>query len=89
MELEDIAAEVRVCTRCPLHRERLMAVPGEGPRNPRLVLVGEASGRGGLQGQPFVGRAGKLLDEALCEAGLERKDLFITSVVKCRPPAQA
>jgi DNA polymerase len=87
MNLDAIAAEVRVCTRCPLHRERNLAVPGEGPSDARLMLVGEAPGKEeDLQGLPFVGRAGRVLDEVLQGAGLLRDRLFITSVVKCRPP---
>lgn len=87
MSLDSIAAEVRVCVRCPLHEGRRNAVSGEGPSTARIMLVGEAPGREeDLQGRPFVGRAGKVLDEVLRDAGLNRQDLFITSVVKCRPP---
>jgi uracil-DNA glycosylase len=62
-------------------------VPGSGPSKAEIMLVGEAPGREeDLKGLPFVGRAGRLLDEALNEAGLKREDVFITSVIKCRPP---
>jgi len=85
-ELEAIAKEVRGCTRCPLAKGRKNAVPGEGGRG-GLMLVGEAPGRSeDEQGRPFVGPAGKKLDEALRKAGVERREVFITSVVKCRPP---
>jgi DNA polymerase len=86
-ELERIAAEVRACTRCRLHEGRRKAVPGEGPSKAAIFLVGEAPGqKEDAAGRPFVGRAGKLLDRALREAGLRRWELFITNVVKCRPP---
>lgn len=87
MGLDAIAREIRECTRCPLHKSRRHAVPGEGPARARIMLVGEAPGREeDIQGRPFVGRAGKILGEALDGAGLKREELFITSVVKCRPP---
>ena len=76
-----------MCTRCGLHKTRRKAVPGEGPDKARAMLVGEAPGRReDLRGRPFVGVSGKVLDEILVEAGLHREDIFITSVVKCRPP---
>jgi len=84
--LSNIAREIRGCRLCPLCRNRINAVPGEGPEHPRLVFVGEGPGREeDLQGKPFVGRAGKLLDHALASAGIVRGDVFVTSVVKCRP----
>ncbi len=87
MNLRAIAREVRHCTSCHLHRERQRAVPGEGSEKAKIVLVGEAPGREeDIQGRPFVGRSGKILDQVLVFAGLKRDDLFITSVVKCRPP---
>lgn len=87
MRLSTIAREIRVCTRCDLREGRQRAVPGEGPTGARIMLVGEAPGREeDSQGRPFVGRSGRLLDESLKKAGLRRDDLFITSVVKCRPP---
>ena len=87
MNLSIIADEVRSCTRCPLHQERQRAVPGEGSARARIMLIGEAPGKQeDMQGRPFVGRSGKILDNALQIAGLKREDLFITSVVKCRPP---
>lgn len=87
MRLSTIAREIRVCTRCGLHEGRQKAVPGEGPIGARIMLVGEAPGREeDIQGRPFVGRSGRLLDKSLKQAGVSRGALFITSVVKCRPP---
>ena len=85
--LEEIAAEVRVCTQCRLHQGRTHAVPGEGPADARIMLVGEGPGfQEDQQGRPFVGPAGELLNELLGEAGLRRGEVFITNTVKCRPP---
>lgn len=85
--LEIIAGEVRSCTLCALSRGRKNAVPGEGNSLAKIMFIGEAPGRSeDEQGRPFVGAAGKLLTEALQEAGLAREDVFITNVVKCRPP---
>lgn len=78
---------ISACRLCPLWQGRTLAVPGAGPAPARLMLVGEAPGREeDLKGLPFVGRAGRLMDEALDEAGLKREEVFITSVIKCRPP---
>lgn len=85
--LEIIADEVRECTLCKLCESRTNAVPGEGSSFAKIMFIGEAPGRNeDEQGRPFVGAAGKLLTEALQEAGLSREDVFITNVVKCRPP---
>jgi uracil-DNA glycosylase family 4 len=87
MALEAIAAEVRVCTNCRLHETRTKAVPGEGDPETEVVFVGEGPGfnedRGG---RPFIGRAGDLLVKLLASIGWRREDVFITNVVKCRPP---
>jgi DNA polymerase len=86
-ELEVIAAEVVGCPKCPLAKGRLKAVPGEGPPDARVMLIGEAPGyHENQQGRPFVGQAGQFLEELLGVAGLKRSDVFITNVVKCRPP---
>ena len=86
-DLEDLATRIRTCTLCRLHEGRTLAVPGEGPPDARIFLVGEAPGRHeDDSGRPFVGAAGRMLDAALGKAGLTRKDVFITNVVKCRPP---
>ena len=86
-ELGQVAAEVRVCPKCELARTRNHAVPGEGRPRARVMLVGEGPGwHEDQQGRPFVGNAGKFLNELLALAGLKREDVFITNVVKCRPP---
>jgi len=85
--LEAIAAEVAVCTRCPLHIERIKAVPGEGHPETEVVFVGEGPGfNEDREGRPFVGAAGGLLNELLKAIGWRREEVFITNVVKCRPP---
>jgi uracil-DNA glycosylase len=82
-----VADEVRVCTRCPLSVQRTHAVPGEGNPRSDVLLVGEGPGsREDATGRPFVGPAGQLLDELLRSIGWERADVFITNIVKCRPP---
>jgi len=86
-ELERISAEVRICTKCDLYRERKIAVPGEGPADARVMFIGEGPGaQEDLTGRPFVGSAGKLLTELLASIGLDRSSVFITNIVKCRPP---
>ncbi|RUM88118.1 MAG: uracil-DNA glycosylase [Thermodesulfatator sp.] len=85
--LEELEAEIRRCRKCPLHRTRTQAVPGEGPCPSEIMLVGEAPGREeDLEGRPFVGAAGKLLGKMLSAIGLSREEVYITNVVKCRPP---
>jgi uracil-DNA glycosylase len=85
--LEAIAGEVRTCARCRLHETRTQAVPGEGDPSTEVVFVGEGPGfNEDRQGRPFVGRAGDLLVRLLGSIGWRREDVFITNVVKCRPP---
>ena len=85
--LAQVADEVRACTRCPLSARRSHAVPGEGNLRSDVLLVGEGPGaREDATGRPFVGPAGQLLDELLGSIGWERADVFITNIVKCRPP---
>jgi DNA polymerase len=85
--MDGIAGEVRVCVKCPLWRGRGNAVPGEGNIEANIVFVGEAPGRWeDSKGLPFVGAAGKILDTLLEKIGLPRENVFITNVVKCRPP---
>jgi DNA polymerase len=85
--LNDVAAEVVVCTRCALWKARKNAVPGEGGPNARIMFIGEAPGSSeDLQGKPFVGVAGKFLQTLLSEIGFSRAEVFICNVVKCRPP---
>jgi len=84
--LEALATQIRGCVQCPLHATRTKAVPGEGTPSARVMLIGEAPGRDEDQrGQPFVGAAGRFLDEMLAGSGVNRDDLFITNTVKCRP----
>jgi uracil-DNA glycosylase family 4 len=85
--LEAIANEVAVCTRCPLHEGRTKAVPGEGSASTEIMFVGEGPGRDeDAQGRPFVGESGKLLTRLIRSIGWSRDEVFITNVVKCRPP---
>lgn len=87
-DLNQIATEVRVCSLCPLSQSRTQAVPGEGPLNAQIMFIGEGPGfHEDRTGRPFVGAAGKFLDELLSLAGLKREEVFITNIVKCRPPA--
>jgi uracil-DNA glycosylase family 4 len=85
--LEAIKKEVLVCTKCDLCKMRTRAVFGSGDRKAPLMFIGEAPGmEEDLQGLPFVGRAGKLLTKIIESIGLKRSDVYITNVVKCRPP---
>ena len=85
--LEAIAAEVRTCTRCRLSQTRTRAVPGEGHPDTEVLFVGEGPGQTeDQQGRPFVGRAGELLVKLIGTLGWRRQEVFITNVVKCRPP---
>jgi len=86
-ELESLVAEVSRCTRCLLHRGRTKAVPGAGPENADIMFIGEAPGfHEDQQGLPFVGAAGSFLDELLESIDLKRDQVYITNVIKCRPP---
>ena len=85
--LEEIRAQVEGCRRCPLADGRTQTVFGVGNPSARVLIVGEAPGKNeDLQGEPFVGAAGKYLNELLAIAGLRREDVFIANVLKCRPP---
>ena len=85
-ELEEITAAIAVCRRCRLAETRTKVVPGEGPHEAEVMFIGEAPGREeDAQGRPFVGRAGRLLDRLLAEIGIERSEVFIGNVLKCRP----
>src|SRR5215211_7995034 len=86
-QLEKLAKQIKVCTKCELHRSRTNAVPGEGLTHAEIMLIGEGPGaREDEQGRPFVGASGKFLDQLLEQAGVTRADVWITNVVKCRPP---
>jgi len=85
--MEQVEAEVKACRKCGLWKGRKNAVPGEGNLEAAVLLVGEAPGYWeDVKGRPFVGAAGKFLDELLSKAGISRSDVYITNVVKCRPP---
>ena len=85
--LKEVAAEVSVCTKCDLSKGRTKAVPGEGNPHAKIFFIGEGPGfHEDRQGRPFVGPAGQFLDELLASINLKRADVFITNVVKCRPP---
>ncbi|MGH2499654.1 MAG: uracil-DNA glycosylase family protein [Candidatus Limnocylindria bacterium] len=85
--LAALAAEIRACTECPLHRGARQAVPGEGTGAAGVFFLGEAPGHNeDVEGRPFVGAAGQLLDGLLRSIGLARADVFITNVVRHRPP---
>ncbi len=87
MTLEEVHEEIRKCTKCELHKTKTNYVPGEGSSKARVMFVGEAPGREeDLQGRPFVGAAGKLLTETMEKFGLKREKVFITNILKCRPP---
>ena len=86
-ELTELAAEVSACTKCILHKSRVKAVPGEGPQHADIMFIGEGPGfHENQQGRPFVGAAGQFLEELLASIGLQREQVFIANVVKCRPP---
>ena len=85
--LKQIAAEVAVCTKCPLHKTRTRTVPGQGSMTPEIMFIGEGPGCDeDQQGLAFVGRAGQLLTKIIEAMGLTRNDVFIGNIVKCRPP---
>ncbi|MDE1770400.1 MAG: uracil-DNA glycosylase [Thaumarchaeota archaeon] len=86
-KLSDVRNRVISCTNCNLSKSRTNAVPGIGSETSDVIFVGEAPGRNeDLQGRPFVGTAGQILSEALEYAGFTRDQVYITNVVKCRPP---
>ncbi len=85
--LEEVAKDVMSCRRCRLYKYRKNPVPGEGGFRKGIMIIGEAPGRREDElGRPFVGKAGELLDQLLNKIGLSREDVYITNVVKCRPP---
>src|SRR5437588_4605392 len=86
-KLQLIHSEILECTKCELHKSRTNAVPGEGPYDAKIMFVGEGPGQNeDEQDRPFVGAAGKFLTELLESIGLKRSDVFITNIVKSRPP---
>lgn len=85
--LSQIASEIAKCEKCKLYSTRKRTVPGEGPDNAKIMFIGEGPGyHENEQGRPFVGQAGKFLDELLASIQMKRADVFIANVVKCRPP---
>src|SRR3954453_23206306 len=81
--LAALRSEENICQRCPLYKNATQAVPGEGPKGPSMMLVGEQPGdQEDRAGHPFVGPAGLLLDKALADAGIARKQVFVTNAVK-------
>ena len=85
--LSQIASEIAKCEKCKLYSTRKRTVPGEGPDNAKIMFIGEGPGyHENEQGRPFVGQAGKFLDELLASIKMKRADVFIANVVKCRPP---
>ncbi len=86
--LGQVSREVSICQKCALYHSRKNAVPGEGPADAAIMFIGEGPGfHENEQGRPFVGAAGRFLDELLEKIGLQRAEVFITNVVKCRPPS--
>jgi DNA polymerase len=86
-DLTDLYDQIRTCTRCQLSRSRTRAVPGEGPEDASLMFIGEAPGfHEDKSGRPFVGAAGKFLEELLATIELTRQQVYIANVIKCRPP---
>ncbi len=86
--LDDVAREASLCKKCALYHSRKRSVPGEGPVNADIMFIGEGPGfYENEQGRPFVGAAGKFLEELLANIGMKREQVFITNVVKCRPPS--
>lgn len=87
IQLEQLAAQVGVCTKCPLHTSRTTAVPGDGKPSAKVMIIGEGPGKEEDQsGHPFVGAAGRFLNHVLEGTGFDRSEFFITNIVKCRPP---
>ncbi len=87
-DIGQIRKSVTGCTRCDLCKTRTNAVPGKGSENAKIIFVGEAPGRSeDARGEPFVGPAGRILDEALSSAGISRDSVYITNTTKCRPPS--
>lgn len=87
LDLTSLNEKISLCTACKLGEDRTNAVPGEGPKDPDVMFIGEAPGfYEDREGKPFVGQSGKFLNELIKEAGLTREKVFISNIVKCRPP---
>jgi uracil-DNA glycosylase family 4 len=86
-EMRTIGKQILACKQCGLHKTRNKPVVGEGSLDAKIMFIGEAPGfNEDMQGQPFVGKAGEMLDELLASAGLERAEIYIANIMKCRPP---
>jgi len=86
-QMEKIEQEIRSCTRCPLHQSRKNSVPGKGNLHAEIMFIGEGPGEiEDIKGEPFVGKAGELLTRMLKAINLHRGEVYITNIVKCRPP---
>ena len=87
MQLDLLHQQIKQCTACGLCEGRTNVVPGEGPERPRIMFIGEGPGfHEDKQGRPFVGPAGKFLEELLATIDLTREEVYITNIIKCRPP---
>jgi len=87
LTLEELHSQILKCQKCPLSQTRTNIVPGEGNTKAEIMFIGEGPGKNeDEQGKPFVGAAGKVLDKMLASINLDRKDVFISNIVKCRPP---
>lgn len=87
LQFDLLHQQIKQCTACGLCQGRTNAVPGEGPEHPRIMLIGEGPGfHEDKQGRPFVGPAGKFLEELLAAIDLTREEVYITNIIKCRPP---
>jgi len=87
MKIKELEEEMRSCTKCELCKTRKNVVFGEGNKNAKIMFIAEAPGaKEDEQGRPFVGRAGKILDSLLNEFRIERKEVYIANILKCRPP---
>lgn len=86
-DMEKLILEIKNCRKCDLWKQRKNPVPGDGNINASIMFIGEAPGYWeDIKGKPFVGSAGKLLDEILRKSGINRSEVYITNIVKCRPP---
>ena len=84
---EELENQIKDCTKCKLHQNRTNIVLGCGNRNAKVMFIGEGPGADeDIQGEPFVGKAGKLMNQAFKGIGIKREDVYICNVVKCRPP---
>jgi len=86
-KIEKLRIQIAGCQRCPLHKTRTHTVPGEGSLEAPIMFIGEAPGQQeDLKGEPFVGRAGEILDQLLASIHLTRQEIYICNILKCRPP---